>query len=311
MTKEYKCECGKIFTSPNSFNGHKSGCKEHHIAKYGNLDFYNQRYKKSVTKSTNTLRNRFDSLANEKLQQWISEQHTCEKCGKIMTEKYGSGRFCSRACANSHDRTEESKKKTSEKLKVSYVLPPNCTNKDENKLKYLQNPKRCPICNSIIPYEIRFHHTCGHPTCINNQISIKVSSNPNCGGCRPHSGWGKSGIYKGYYCDSTYELVYIIYNLDHNIKFERNKRYYLYEYKGKTYKYYPDFLLENNTLVEIKGYMDDKNKVKIAAVKDREIIVLMRDDLQYAFDYVKSSYEYKDLTDLYDKKDIVSQLNEN
>lgn len=311
MTKEYKCECGKIFTSPNSFNGHKSGCKEHHIAKYGNLDFYSERYKKSVAKSTDALRNRFDSLANEKLQLWVSEQHTCEKCGKIMTEKYGCGRFCSRACANSHDRTEESKKKTSEKLKVSYVLPSRSANKEENEIKYLQNPKLCPICNNIIPYSKRFYHTCGNSVCVSTQISNKTSENPNCGGCRPHSGWGKSGVYKGYYCDSTYELVYIIYNLDHNIKFERNKKYYLYEYQGKTYKYYPDFLLENNTLVEIKGYMDNKNKAKIAAVKDLEIIVLMMDDLQYAFDYVKSSYEYKDLTDLYDKKDSTSQLNEN
>ena len=190
-------------------------------------------------------------------------------------------------------------------MKINAVLPYGY-NKNYYIKKYYSNPKLCIICNNIIPYEKRFHQTCCNENCISQLISNKTKANPNCGGCRPHSGWGKSGTYKGYYCDSTYELVYIIYNLDHNIKFERNKTYYLYEYQGKTYKYYPDFLLENNTLVEIKGYMDDKNKAKIAAVNDREIIVLMKNDLQYAFDYVKANYKYKFLKDLYDKRDIPS-----
>ena len=34
-----------------------------------------------------------------------------------MIEKYGSGRFCSRACANSHSRSEESKLKVSNTIK--------------------------------------------------------------------------------------------------------------------------------------------------------------------------------------------------
>lgn len=36
----------------------------------------------------------------EKRLQWISEKHSCEICGIIMSEKWGSGRFCSKACAN-------------------------------------------------------------------------------------------------------------------------------------------------------------------------------------------------------------------
>ncbi len=33
----YKCECGKEFETPNSFNGHKAHCKIH-LVKTGNLD---------------------------------------------------------------------------------------------------------------------------------------------------------------------------------------------------------------------------------------------------------------------------------
>lgn len=39
-------------------------------------------------------------LREKNLQKWIDERHCCEICGKLMTIKYGSGRFCSKECAN-------------------------------------------------------------------------------------------------------------------------------------------------------------------------------------------------------------------
>ena len=41
----------------------------------------------------------------------------CEKCGIEINGSFGSGRFCSRSCANSRIRTEELKKRVSKKLK--------------------------------------------------------------------------------------------------------------------------------------------------------------------------------------------------
>ena len=42
----------------------------------------------------------------------------CEKCGKFVSdgEYFGSGRFCSRACANSRTQTEEMNEKRRQKL---------------------------------------------------------------------------------------------------------------------------------------------------------------------------------------------------
>ena len=81
-----KCVCGKIFENKKQFYNHIKNCLEY-------LDY-----------NSNGMR------------QWISEHHTCEKCGKVMTEFYGTGRFCSRACANSHQRSDESRLKTSDAL---------------------------------------------------------------------------------------------------------------------------------------------------------------------------------------------------
>lgn len=37
--------------------------------------------------------------------------YTCEKCGKITENKFGSGRFCSRACANTRTHSAETKER--------------------------------------------------------------------------------------------------------------------------------------------------------------------------------------------------------
>ena len=60
------------------------------------------KYHSDVTKQriSEIKKQRSEELRREKLRVWISEHHCCEICGKVMTEKYGSGRFCSKQCAN-------------------------------------------------------------------------------------------------------------------------------------------------------------------------------------------------------------------
>lgn len=43
------------------------------------------------------------------------------------------------------------------------------------------------------------------------------------GGYRKGSGVGKSGWYNGIYCDSSWELAYVIYHIDNNLPIIRNK----------------------------------------------------------------------------------------
>lgn len=132
------------------------------------------------------------------------------------------------------------------------------------------------------------------------KISLTMKTNKKAGGLRRGSGRGKKGWYSGFFCDSTYELAYIIYNLDHNIIFKRCNRVYLYEHNGKSFKYFPDFELADGSLVEIKGYHSEVVDLKTASVTDRPIKVLYENDLQYAFNWVAQNYSYKDLSDLYE-----------
>ena len=106
----------------------------------------------------------------------------------------------------------------------------------------------------------------------------------------------KKGYYKGIYCGSSYELAYVIYNLDHNIPFSKCERYYEYEYKGKKHLYFPDFELIDGTIIEIKGYHTELVDVKAAAVHDRPIKILYKKDLAEHLNYVFSTYNVTELT---------------
>lgn len=47
--------------------------------------------------------------------------------------------------------------------------------------------------------------------------------------------------------------------------------------------------------------MTELVNIKLAAVTDRPIKLLLKKDLKYAFDYVRENYLYNELIDLYDK----------
>ena len=114
----------------------------------------------------------------------------------------------------------------------------------------------------------------------------------------------KKGYYKGFYCGSSYELAYVIYNLDHDIPFARCDRFYEYEYKGTKHLYFPDFELVDGTIIEVKGYHTDLVDVKAAAVNDRPIKIFYKKDLQTQLDYVFNTYNVneKTLYTLFDKE---------
>lgn len=137
------------------------------------------------------------------------------------------------------------------------------------------------------------------------KISLKMKGNKQSGyhkGC----GRGKKGWYKGIFCDSTWELAYVIYCIDHNIKIERNKQMFDYEYNGEIHKYLPDFII-NGQLVEVKGWKDPKWLVKEKIFKNIKIID--KDEIQKYIDYVKNTYNCKELVDMYEyrnKKECLS-----
>jgi len=232
----------------------------------------------------------------------------CPKCDKefeikITDSEYKRNKykkFCSNNCANSHIVSDELKIKISEACKKSEkvkiannIQTPGRKNKFFNKglnNKGLNNEKKfiCLYCGNEgidIKYnENRKYH---------NECWLKVS-----GGIRKGSSRGKSGWYKGYWCDSSYELAYLIYNLEHNIKIERNNKGYEYTFNNENHIFYPDFRV-NNELVEIKNYRSELTEVKLKSV-DENIEIYYKDTIKPYLEYVENKYGKK-FIEMYEK----------
>lgn len=209
----------------------------------------------------------------------------CKQCGKEHNGSYGSGTFCSQFCARQYSalvNKEVKNKKISESLKGRKHIKT-----DEEKLKceeYEQNPNYCSICGKFLEFNKRFNKTCGSKECAYH----------NCGGVRKNSGNSLGGWYKGIFCHSTYELVFVIYCLDHNINIKPCKTTFKYfGTDNKEHTYYPDFII-NNEIIEIKGYFRDSVKLKEEAVlkTGSSYKILYKEDLTECFNYVYNKYTH-------------------
>ena len=215
-------------------------------------------------------------------------------CPKCNIEHANPGKFCSRSCANSRGpRTAEFKKNVSNKL-TGKPSP-------HKGVKHFTQPRIIKICPM-----------CGEEFSVTKSGDKKIYCGKQCylvdyklqfrkktpGGQRKGSGRSKSGHYKGIYCASTYELAWVIYNLDHNVEFTRFPGFL--EKNG--FKYYPDFLIQN-TIIEIKGYEwcnTVSKKTELAKSFGYTVLLLKKEDLKKEFEWVKSRYQYKELYELYD-----------
>ena len=201
---------------------------------------------------------------------------TCKKCGTEFEPIKGLVSYCSLKCRNSRTFSDESKLKKSIANKGN--VPWNTG------IRWGTIISICLYCGNDITHWIstpkKFHADCWRKCA---------------GGLRKGSGRSKHGWYKGIWCDSSYELAWVIYQLDHNIPFTRNTISYEYIFNGKQYQYYPDFI-QDNQLIEIKGFVNEQTLAKIKSVP--ELVVLMREDLKKEFDYVIATYG-KDFIKLY------------
>lgn len=158
---------------------------------------------------------------------------------------------------------------------------------EEHKLKcHLSlHEKHCKLNPNRVIYK-------GHPVSeeTKNKIRKTNSIKHTMGGYRKGSGRGKKGNYKGYWCDSSWELAFVIYNLEHNIKFERNKRKFVYVYEGKELNYLPDFIIDGK-YIEIKGYSSKQWEAKFNQFpKEETLEVIDKHTIKPYINYVEQKY---------------------
>lgn len=235
----------------------------------------------------------------QRIEEYDKNPKLCIQCNSPITYEKRRNKYCSHSCSaivsnkqraeNGWNHSEHTLKKLREHGLVYGKLakPPA-----SQKIK-----KTCEYCKSeffVIPSKSKFRW-CSKVCMISDPDRYK-----NYGGYRRGSGYSKSGYYKGIYCQSTYELCWVIWALDNGIKFSR----FDYTLKNETVKYVPDFILDDGiTIVELKGYEDVESvnkKTKLAESFGYVVNVLYKEDLQSIFEYVTNKFGTTDYKTLYD-----------
>lgn len=93
--------------------------------------------------------------------------YKCEKCGKEVFEKFGSGRFCSRACANSRVYTDEIKEKISKTMKTK---PHGFLSEN-----YTHAVVECPICKKVLRNNALWSHLRVHNGLARNRLGEVIN----------------------------------------------------------------------------------------------------------------------------------------
>lgn len=287
----FKCKfCNREFEKLTALAGHISHCKEN-----PNKKRTEEVWQNAGKKASHTLNERHKHYKQLHPEKYIIQEYkcNCEKCGKeyivnITQEQYEKGKYkknCSRSCANGHIISEETKKKISDGVKNSEIF--------KNSISKQYKIYKCKYCGKEFKMT-DFRNTTGKQYC-SSECRHKYLSE-HTGGYRKGSGHGKSGWYKGIHCDSTWELAFLIYHFDNNLKIERCKEQRKYIYNGKEHTYFPDFVTDKG-IIEIKGYSTPQWEAKQEQNKD--IITLYKKDIQSYINYVKEKYG-NDLETLYD-----------
>jgi hypothetical protein len=222
----------------------------------------------------------------------------CENCETENDGSYGSGRFCSSKCARGFS-TKNKRKEINEKVSIKIkekLISGERVGFAKIVEKYVKECKECKRSYETLKIDQMYCSTlCMHQS-REYRENLSKSTKGKCGGIRKGAGRGKSGWYKGFWCDSSYELAWVIYNLEHDIRFERNKEAYIYEYKGEIHKYYPDFILDGK-IIEIKGFSTEQTRAKSESVEN--LVILYGKDIKKEIDYVISKYG-RDFISLYE-----------
>lgn len=212
--------------------------------------------------------------------------------------------FCSKSCSISFKNKNSShSQETKNKLRIASIKNNSKVNliPNTNQIKNLFVYKPCPKCGQFFETQ-------------SGSKERKYCSNKcrysTYGGYRKNSGRSKSGYYNNIWCDSTYELAFVIWHLDHNIPFNRCTKSFEYTYNNTIHTYYPDFI-KDGIIIEIKGYHSKSVDAKTNSVISQgyQIKVLYYNDIKHMIEYCKNKYNVDDLKKLYDNYKPLYQHN--
>lgn len=128
------------------------------------------------------------------------------------------------------------------------------------------------------------------------KISNSMKGNKNWM-CNKKRGNGKKGWYKGIFCDSSWELAFVVYHIENKLNIKRCDIKYKYVIENAEHTYIPDFITDDG-IIEIKGRKDKKAIVKQQNFP--EIKIIDKYEIEPYLKYVNDKYGSEFCKILYD-----------
>lgn len=214
----------------------------------------------------------------------------CPECNGPLTfdQSVDHTRFCSHSCSQKYRYRQDPNLGAKQGLEIRRRMADGSWKKP--------NPPQTPKGHIFKPRTIVPCAHCAEPMSLPPSSSHKkycsrvcASKNPSLGGYREKAGAPRSGWYQGIYCNSSWELAWVLYSLDHSVYFKRCVDRFPYQFEGKTHHYHPDFILSDGTYIEIKGRDSKKWQAKIDQFT-LPLRVYYSRDLKPIFSYVNNKY---------------------
>lgn len=245
--------CSQKFGSSQAHNAHKRHCGLKSVG----LSWYDRASQKLK-----------DNLKKRK-----KKRPACKVCGKEVAEM--RAKFCSRSCAAIFRNTGIAKPESvRDKIRASMA------GRDLGGTV----ERVCPVCGetfktwrSSVQKHCNRECSSKSPMRKSTQRVYLGGRKGMGGGYREGSGKSKSGRYKGMYCGSTYELIFLIYAEENNIPLRRCTKVLGYEYDGVMRKYYPDFMI-GETIYEVKGFHTPQSREK--ARQNPTVVLIEKDEIE-------------------------------
>lgn len=222
----------------------------------------------------------------------------CKNCYKEMPYNKRNNTFCNNSCAASYlnkNRIVVYSEKGLNSLRENAFKQKN--NLKIKKVKVLKvEKKKCTICDNefTTTYKNKLNKTCSHK-CKKKQHAINNH--------RQNKTFGKCGYYHDTYCASSWELAFLIYNLDLGKDIKRCELTFKYNIAEEEHLYFPDFIMDG-TIYEVKGRELEDVALKTQAVIESGYIIqlIRKKEITPIIKSIKEKYGVKDITKLYDKK---------
>jgi hypothetical protein len=238
-------------------------------------------------------------IKKEKAEKLKNYTGYCIKCHKEIDGSFGSGKYCSRKCANFRVFTYESKKRISNTMIEKGILPPNAKrlNRTDDERKILReerskirkcancskefvspkiNQQYCSIhCSASVATKKRWQIYRDHP---------ELRPMGLMGGYRERSGysksWRKHTTWEGktfLLQNSEEEQIGSVFDI---LKIPWNKNHSGFSYVdklGKVRSYHPDFKAYEDIYVEYKGWLDKDGDMvyKMSTARDKNNMKLI------------------------------------